>query len=111
MEGQVFSKSLTKTDINHRLCIPTNSLPMFPPFAEGSNIQSLIVHHMEEAGIVLNLRFYVRRNGHPKPVLAGDWVQFVRRKGLKIGDEVELFRFIDANGEITYTIRLFRHYV
>ncbi|KAJ0017330.1 hypothetical protein Pint_09621 [Pistacia integerrima] len=111
MEGKVFSKSLTKTDINHRLCIPTNSLPMFPPFAEGSNIQSLIVHDMEEAGIVLNLRFYVRQNGHPKPALAGDWVQFVRRKGLKIGDEVELFRFIDANGEITYTIRLFRHYV
>ncbi|KAJ0016655.1 hypothetical protein Pint_09607 [Pistacia integerrima] len=79
---------------------------MFPPFAGGNNVQSLIVHDMEEQGNVLNLCLSVRRSGHPKPVAQGGWLQFVKRKELIIGDEVEFIGVIDANGEVTYKIRV-----
>ncbi|KAJ0017331.1 hypothetical protein Pint_09620 [Pistacia integerrima] len=111
MEELIFSKGITQTAIDHGLCIPTEILHVFPPFGEGNHVQHLIFNDMEVEETVWNLRLSVRQEGPPKPVFEGDWVRFVKNKGLKLVDQVLFFRVIHANGEVTYKIKPFYNFM
>ncbi|KAJ0017601.1 hypothetical protein Pint_09614 [Pistacia integerrima] len=111
MEELIFRKRLPQTAIDCRLCIPTKTLQMFPPFADRRDVQTLIVQDMEEEGILWNLDLYIQPEGHPKPVVAGQWIDFVRRKQLRAGDGIIFYRIMDANGEVNYQMRPFRNFM
>ncbi|KAJ0083166.1 hypothetical protein Patl1_09621 [Pistacia atlantica] len=106
MEVLIFSKPLSETAIAKRLCIPIDKLDQLPPFVGSNRVQNLIVEDMEEQGVQWNLRFYVKDNGK-QPVFQGQWVDFVKRKQLRVGDEVMFYMVIDANGKLTYKMKPF----
>ena len=91
MRRSIFSKRLTQTDISKRLAIPTDSLSMFPPFEDGGNEIELEV--WDDDGKMRKFVCSIRKTGkYQKPVFSKVWLDFVRAKGLSVGDEVRLYK-------------------
>ncbi|XP_031268078.1 uncharacterized protein LOC116126532 [Pistacia vera] len=103
---KIFSKKLTKTDVENRLCIKSKSLDFFPAFEGGQHAQVLSVE--DEEGKEWRFRLIIRRGRYRKPVLsAADWLRFIKSKQLEIGFKVQLFKEEDeASGEVKYKIKL-----
>ncbi|KAJ0049251.1 hypothetical protein Pint_16892 [Pistacia integerrima] len=109
----IFKKKLTRTDITSKLSVPRWCLNEFPPFEQGRHFQHLIVKDLEEPHIerYSYLRLAIRRRGYAKPVIAGGWLQYVKRKGLKPGDVVLFFKEEnEATSEVNYGIKRFHHF-
>ncbi|CAK7324634.1 unnamed protein product [Dovyalis caffra] len=88
MEVLLGNKLLTPTDIKHRLAYPTQKLDAIP-IPLGQNVVGFAVR--DATGRVWNFELSVRARGrHPKPVIIGDWLLFVREKGLVVGDRIFL---------------------
>ncbi|XVE99756.1 hypothetical protein REPUB_Repub03eG0228400 [Reevesia pubescens] len=103
---EVFSKILTKTDVDKRLAIPTDCLKHFR-FDKNKDSESLQV--MDENGGIWNLRCYTRRRGYSKPVLSSGWRQFVTCSGIRAGDRVNFY--IDYKQEVSYRIEVKRKFM
>ena len=87
----MFSKPLSRTDISKRLAIPTYSLSMFPPFQDGRHEIKLEV--WDDDGKMWKFVCSIRKTGnYQKPVFSEVWLDFVRAKGLSVGDEVSLYK-------------------
>ncbi|KAF2319934.1 hypothetical protein GH714_020689 [Hevea brasiliensis] len=85
----IFVKTLKKTDIAKRLAIPAKALRLLPNF-EDSRMSIEVTDH---EGLFWRFECSIRRIGHPRPVLAGrNWLAFVRRRNLKVGDKIRLYR-------------------
>ncbi|XVF58046.1 hypothetical protein PTKIN_Ptkin07bG0031100 [Pterospermum kingtungense] len=93
----MFSKLLTRTDISERLAIPTQSLPLFPPFEDGGTEIELEVWDDDDdennGKMLWKFICSIRSTGkYPKPVFSKGWLSFVKAKGLSVGDEVRLYK-------------------
>ncbi|XWS44158.1 hypothetical protein CRYUN_Cryun15aG0020600 [Craigia yunnanensis] len=93
----MFSKRLTQTDISKRLAIPTESLSLFPPFEDGGNNEIELgvwdVDDDENNGKLWKFVCSIRKNGKYKiPVFSKGWLDFVKAKGLSVGDEVRYYK-------------------
>ncbi|KAI9160581.1 hypothetical protein LWI28_009639 [Acer negundo] len=88
----IFSKPLTKTDIEERLAVPTHALEHIN-MPEGDNH----VYPKDSGGREWRFRCYTRPNGHPKPVFTTGWLDFVHAKGLQTGDQVTFSMLEDEN--------------
>ncbi|KAK0597357.1 hypothetical protein LWI29_024483 [Acer saccharum] len=98
----IFSKILTETDIKARLAIPTPALKHIN-MHEGVNY----VYPKDSDGKKWPFQCYTRPTGHPKPAFTTGWLDFVKAKGLQIGDKVTFRKLEDedeAGGEPQYII-------
>ncbi|KAL5789702.1 hypothetical protein ACOSQ2_004590 [Xanthoceras sorbifolium] len=99
---EIFTKLLTKSDIESKLVVPTTALQHFS-MPEGGHCTDLMV--TDSTGQGWPFRLYIRASGrYPKPLLTTGWLQFVRTKGLQVGDEV-----IFSKEEEKYKIEVKRH--
>jgi hypothetical protein len=103
MEVLIMEKKLSQTDIEYRLAFPTSSLWAFP-MPEGET--AVYFEATDTLENEWNFRLSIRgeNDRYTKPVITGDWLQFVRDKGLKVGDKLFLTREEGVNG-VRYSIR------
>ncbi|TXG71255.1 hypothetical protein EZV62_006190 [Acer yangbiense] len=103
---EIFSKLLTETDIKARLTVPTDALAHINIPGGGNKVD---LSPMDSDGNRWPFRCYTRLNGHPKPAFTTGWLDFVRAKGLQIGDKVTFSRLEDeAGGAPQYRIHASR---
>ncbi|KAI9162488.1 hypothetical protein LWI28_027886 [Acer negundo] len=93
----IFSKSLTITDIETRLTVPTRALRHIN-MPEGVNNVDLFP--TDSNGNQWLFRCNTRLNGHPKPAFTTGWLDFVRDKGLQIGDKVTFSKLQEDEDEV-----------
>ncbi|KAJ6868118.1 hypothetical protein NC651_033230 [Populus alba x Populus x berolinensis] len=99
-----FSKILRKTDTKKRLSVPIRFLSSLPPFKLGSH--AVTFEATDEKGEVWTFQCYIRKTGHPKPVLTRGWVAFVKSKKLQVGDKVRFTKHMNrATATISYKVR------
>ncbi|XWS55294.1 hypothetical protein CRYUN_Cryun10bG0162900 [Craigia yunnanensis] len=91
----LFLKSLTKTDIQKRLSVPTEKKTCFLNFRGRHKVKFKVI---DENGKVWIFVCSTRKQGdYPKPVLTKGWLQFARWWKLVVGDEVILYRIQDKD--------------
>ncbi|XVF00600.1 hypothetical protein REPUB_Repub04eG0014600 [Reevesia pubescens] len=94
----IFSKILTKTDIEKRLSVPTVKKQCFLNFRDQHKAEFKVVDKNGEVWtFVCSTR--KKKGDYPKPVLSKGWLQFVRCWKLAIGDEVIIYRNQDKAGK------------
>ncbi|XVF45885.1 hypothetical protein PTKIN_Ptkin02bG0243600 [Pterospermum kingtungense] len=90
----VFSKILTKKDVEKRFSVPSAKKQCF-----------LELKVVDEKGKVWAFSCSIRKKKeYPKPVLSKGWLQFVRCWKLQTDDEVKLHRMQDKAGKGRYVI-------
>ncbi|KAK4840929.1 hypothetical protein QYF36_021623 [Acer negundo] len=104
------SKLLTDYDITIKLVLPTWILAHIP-IPGGIHFVDLQV--MDTMERVWTFRYYTRPNGNRKyPIFTVGWLEFVRVKRLRVGDELTFYRHQvrDADGELQmqYGIQVMR---
>jgi hypothetical protein len=57
-------------------------------------------------GKVWNFELSRRPRGYPKPVIRGDWLNYVREKGLTVNDVIVLTREQDIQNGVTYHVKV-----
>ncbi|GLT85803.1 hypothetical protein SLE2022_039790 [Rubroshorea leprosula] len=101
---QLFSKSLTFTDVRKRLAIPTKIVNFLLP-NEGNHGVELHVRH---GTTVWPIMCTTRKEGYKKPVLSKGWRAFALKNKLKVGDVVTLYKEEDEAGYLGYRIEVKR---
>ncbi|KAK8486659.1 hypothetical protein V6N11_033112 [Hibiscus sabdariffa] len=103
----VFVKTLTQTDIEKRLSVPTKKKICFLDFGGQHNVG---FKAMDSKGKVWPFSCSKRKaKGYPKPVLSKGWLPFVRCWELEIGDKVIFYRqTMDKAGKGDYLIDVIR---
>ncbi|CAO2819253.1 unnamed protein product [Amaranthus hypochondriacus] len=96
----VFSKHLTKTDIERRLSWPIENLHLLTNLrTRGIDLNSpghkFDFVAMDQYGGLWPLSCTIRKDGYAKPVLSAGWIPFVNSQNLVIGDEVMFYRTND----------------
>ncbi|KAK8516630.1 hypothetical protein V6N13_080723 [Hibiscus sabdariffa] len=84
----LFSKKLTRTDIKHRLAVPTKILPSLPDFNGGHAVVIPLVHGRKTWRIVCA----VRKQKHKKPEFRGEWRKFVTDESLQVNDRITIYK-------------------
>ncbi|KAK6254124.1 hypothetical protein QUC31_015844 [Theobroma cacao] len=84
----IFSKILTKTDVEKRLSIPTKHLKSFPCFQGGHAVNFRAI---DESGKVWPLQCSIRKGKYLKPVVFRGWVEFVRSNKLEVSDKIKFY--------------------
>ncbi|XVF01170.1 hypothetical protein REPUB_Repub04eG0065300 [Reevesia pubescens] len=88
---QVFSKNLTKTDVDVRLSFPMDVLNDFE-FPEGKDkVEFEVIDSTQKSWKFGLSKRNKARHRHPKPVLSSGWRSYVKAKGLKMNDRVILY--------------------
>ncbi|GLT85799.1 hypothetical protein SLE2022_039750 [Rubroshorea leprosula] len=101
---QLFSKSLTFTDVRKRIAIPTKIVNFLLP-NEGNHGVELHVRH---GTTVWPIMCTTRKEGYKKPVLSKGWRAFALKNKLKVGDVVTLYKEEDEAGYLGYRIEVKR---
>ncbi|XVE96270.1 hypothetical protein REPUB_Repub02eG0206600 [Reevesia pubescens] len=112
----IFSKTLSETDIKKRCAVPMRCFKMkrFPkPKLQGNHMEDFVVK--DENGHDWILCCSTRNIGqdpshpkHPKPVLIKEWIAFVRKKKLCVGDRVIIYEEQDGTGSMHRRIKVER---
>lgn len=102
---EVFSKFLTKTDVEARLTIPTDALPHFE-IINHENARTFEVPVADSDGKVWIFKCYTRPVDHPKPVFSTNWMPFVREKGLLERDQVTFYKAVDEAGGVRFRVEV-----
>ncbi|XVE93269.1 hypothetical protein REPUB_Repub01dG0176200 [Reevesia pubescens] len=84
---ELCSKILTQTDVGVRLSFPTATMRQHFKLEGGTRSVDFQVRHKNRE--LWTFRLYTRKNDvHPKPVLTKGWIEFVKKKDLRVGDKV-----------------------
>ncbi|XP_011000152.1 PREDICTED: uncharacterized protein LOC105107804 isoform X1 [Populus euphratica] len=102
---KAISKSLSRTDIEERLSVPASCLHLFP-MPEG--VREIEFQAIDTLGKQWNFKLSCRSEGHPKPVITGQWLSFVKDKGVKVGDTVTISQQNNGTNEVQYSISVSR---
>uniref|UniRef100_A0A6N2MM77 TF-B3 domain-containing protein n=1 Tax=Salix viminalis TaxID=40686 RepID=A0A6N2MM77_SALVM len=104
MEIELVKKKLTRTDIASCLAYPTGSLTAFR-MGQGQNAVNF--NARDPTGRVWGFRLCTRNHGrYEKPVIRGEWLGYVREKGLTVDDFIILTMVEDAENGVGYNIRV-----
>ncbi|KAB5548358.1 hypothetical protein DKX38_011764 [Salix brachista] len=104
VEIELVNKKLTRTDIASCLAYPTGSLTVFR-MGQGQN--AINFNARDPTGRVWEFRLCTRNHGrYEKPVIRGDWLDYVREKGLTVDDVIILTMVQDAENGVSYNIRV-----
>ncbi|KAJ6342882.1 hypothetical protein OIU78_010742 [Salix suchowensis] len=108
MDQHLFTKLLSPVDTTHRLSIPEAILRdiEFPAGQHAIKIEATDTIEQQ-----WTFRLSIRRNDNlnPRPVFTGQWIQFVKEKGLKAGDKIVLSRQQTEGDGVQYRIRAERN--
>ncbi|KAG5234658.1 B3 domain-containing protein [Salix suchowensis] len=99
---ELIDKILTRTDLENRLAFQPKVSGRFQ-HCPGTN--SVRFDARDALGKVWNLKVSTRNQGHPKPVITGDWLSLVQEKSLRVGDRIVLTREVDGEDGVSYEIR------
>ncbi|KAK3200426.1 hypothetical protein Dsin_023841 [Dipteronia sinensis] len=95
------SKLLTVSDITTKVMLPAEILVYIPISLTKHFVDLQVVDSTKQAW---TLRYYTRPNGNRAiPVFTAGWLQFVRAKGVRVGDKLILSGHQvrdDSNGEV-----------
>ncbi|KAK8516631.1 hypothetical protein V6N13_080724 [Hibiscus sabdariffa] len=91
-EMLLFSKKLTRTDIEHRLAVPTIIIRSLPNLNGGHTVEIPLVHGRKTWTIV----YAVRKQKHKKPEFRGEWKKFVTAESLKVNDRITIYKVQDG---------------
>ncbi|EEF29362.1 conserved hypothetical protein [Ricinus communis] len=97
----MFSKVLQCPDIERGLSVPEACIKAFQPTDKGTEMNLQV---RDESGIVRTFRCRIPIGLNPKPVVFGDWLQFVRSKDLKQGDAITFYKEKDHATGADYRI-------
>ncbi|KAL9377627.1 hypothetical protein Peur_028962 [Populus x canadensis] len=104
MEFELMNKQLTTTDIESCLAYTTANLWAFQ-MVQGQNAISF--NARDPTGKVWEFKLCTRNHGcYKKPVIRGDWLDYVREKGLTVNDSIILTMVEDAENGVSYNIRV-----
>ncbi|KAJ6733804.1 hypothetical protein OIU74_005567 [Salix koriyanagi] len=104
MEIQLVKKQLTRTDIASCLAYPTGNLWAFQ-MVRGRNAVNF--NARDPTGRVWEFKLCTRNHGrYKKPVIRGDWLDYVIEKGLTVDDFIILTMVEDAENGVSYNIRV-----
>ncbi|GLT63547.1 hypothetical protein SLA2020_361060 [Shorea laevis] len=81
-----FSKFLCHSDVKKKLAVKSNFVQHLLAFRRGATVYFPVVD--VSSGRTWQFGYYVRRNGHLKPVFQGGWQDYRRFKGPKVGDKI-----------------------
>ncbi|KAK2661788.1 hypothetical protein Ddye_000362 [Dipteronia dyeriana] len=84
----LFSKLITKTDVEKKLNVPTQAMKHFS-IPEGKEFADFLVKDLK--GEIWNFRLTI----HPMPALTDGWLEFVRAKDLVLNDIVTFYKLAD----------------
>ncbi|OMO94998.1 hypothetical protein CCACVL1_05653 [Corchorus capsularis] len=104
----LFTKQLSKTDVEKRLAIPTSSLRAF-----NLNVDAYSVGFEAEdmkSGRIWQFQCTTRTKGfYSKPIISKGWVQFVKFKQLRVGDRVTFYKSNEHNeAQVPYKVEVER---
>uniref|UniRef100_A0A2K1R482 TF-B3 domain-containing protein n=1 Tax=Populus trichocarpa TaxID=3694 RepID=A0A2K1R482_POPTR len=106
MESELMNKQLTKTDIKSCLSYPAGNLEPFQ-MVLGENAMISFNARDHPTGRVWEFKLCIRKRGrYKKPVIRGDWLDYVREKGLTVNDSIILTKVEDAENGDKYNIRV-----
>ncbi|GKV23682.1 hypothetical protein SLEP1_g33384 [Rubroshorea leprosula] len=80
-----FSKILCDTDVKKQMAVNSDFVGHLPESRGGETVTFPVV---DGSGTTWQFGYYVRRDGHPKPVFQGGWHDYRRDRGLKAGDKI-----------------------
>ncbi|KAJ6289335.1 hypothetical protein OIU76_025197 [Salix suchowensis] len=104
METELVNKKLTPTDIASCLAYPAGTLGAFQ-MVQGQN--AINFNARDPTGRVWEFKLCTRNHGrYRKPVIRGDWLGYVREKGLTVDDFIILTMVEDAENGVSYNIRV-----
>ncbi|TYH23024.1 hypothetical protein ES288_A04G177000v1 [Gossypium darwinii] len=98
----MFSKKLSRTDINKRLTIPSKTLSFFPAFNAGH----AVTIHLEHAQKTWPVLCTIRRGKYKKPVLCGGWRVFVNFNNFNLGDRITMYKVQDRDGSSHFRVEV-----
>ncbi|KAK1582502.1 hypothetical protein Q3G72_015659 [Acer saccharum] len=98
----IFSKKLSDTDVSHRLAIPSKKLNQIAPLSLGQEERIAVIDDTEHQwSFLLSTR---KEGDYLKPVIIGEWLQFVRERHLRKGDKITFYRETIENNEVRFRI-------
>ncbi|KAJ6856464.1 hypothetical protein NC651_038174 [Populus alba x Populus x berolinensis] len=104
MEIELVNKKLTTTDIKSCLVYPTANLRAFQ-MVQGEN--AIRFNARDPTGRVWEFKLCTRNHvRYTNPVIRGDWLDYVREKGLTVNDSIILTMVADAENGVSYNIRV-----
>ncbi|KAJ6700619.1 hypothetical protein OIU74_012045 [Salix koriyanagi] len=104
MEQHLFTKLLSQTDTSHRLTIPVANLGDFD-IPSGQHAINIEATDTTEQQWTFTLSIRRNNNPNPRPVFNGQWIRFVREKGLRAGDRIVFSRQQTEGDGVQYRIR------
>ncbi|KAJ6991273.1 hypothetical protein NC653_019466 [Populus alba x Populus x berolinensis] len=104
MEFVLVNKKLTTTDIKSCLSYPTANLWAFQMVQRQNAIR---FNARDPTGRVWEFKLCTRNHvRYTKPVIRGEWLDYVREKGLTVNDSIILTMVEDAENGVSYNIRV-----
>ncbi|KAJ6309173.1 hypothetical protein OIU76_018712 [Salix suchowensis] len=104
MEQHLFTKRLSAVDTTHGLTIPEANLGDLE-FPAGQHAINIVAADTGEKQWTYTLSIRRNNNPNPRPVFTGQWIQFVKEKGLKVGDKIVFSRQQPEGDGVQYRIR------
>ncbi|GLT45380.1 hypothetical protein SLA2020_192150 [Shorea laevis] len=80
-----FSKFLCETDVKKQIAVRSDFVGHLPE-TRGKTVYFPVVD--VSSGRTWQFGYYTRKDGHPKPVFQGEWIDYRRNRGLKVGDKI-----------------------
>ncbi|GLT28933.1 hypothetical protein SLA2020_038350 [Shorea laevis] len=81
-----FSKILCDTDVKKQMAVNGDFVDHLPQSRGGETVSFPVVD--VSSGTTWQFGYYVKRDGHPKPVFQGGWHDYRRHRCLKVGDKI-----------------------
>ncbi|KAK0598897.1 hypothetical protein LWI29_000473 [Acer saccharum] len=98
----IFSKPLSETDVSNRLAIPSGILDKIAPLSMGQKVSIAVI---DATGHQWSFLLSTRNDGkYLKPVITGEWLQFVGERGLHKDDKITFYRETIENNEVRFRI-------
>jgi hypothetical protein len=102
-EYVLVNKPITNAALENCLPYTTANLWAFPMVR---GVRAFNFNARDPTGKVWGFTLCTRDGRYKKPVIRGDWLDYVREKGLTVNDSIILTMVADAENGVSYNIRV-----
>jgi len=102
-EYVLVNKPITNSALENCLPYTTANLWAFPMVR---GVRAFNFNARDPTGKVWGFTLCTRDGRYKKPVIRGDWLDYVREKGLTVNDSIILTMVADAENGVSYNIRV-----
>lgn len=108
-QGRVCVKTLTLSDVQGRLAVPTDMAAIMP---RADPERDIPIKVLDELGRIYEFCLSGRKGRYIKPVFqASEWRAFIRHRGAKQGDVIYFCRDVNQTTHAEYRIVLRRNFL